>query len=60
MKGLDLIKRHGEDILTGLNLLWIIGASINMTLFYINIFQGDYLYAALSVLCALVFALNIR
>ena len=43
-----------------LNVLWIIGASINMTLFYINIYQGDYLYATLAALCALVFALNIR
>ena len=43
-----------------LNILWIIGATINMTLFYINIYQGDYLYATLSVLCALVFALNIK
>lgn len=43
-----------------LNIIWIIGATINMTLFYINIYQGDYLYATLSVLCALVFALNIK
>ena len=43
-----------------LNIVWIIGATINMTLFYINIYQGDYLYATLSVLCALVFALNIK
>jgi len=43
-----------------LNIIWIIGTSINLTMFYINIMQGDYLYAALSILCALVFALNIR
>jgi hypothetical protein len=43
-----------------LNVLWIIGASINMALFYINIYEADYLYATLSFLCALVFALNIK
>jgi hypothetical protein len=43
-----------------LNILWIIGAAVNMTLFYINIYEGDYLYATLSVMCALVFALNIK
>jgi hypothetical protein len=43
-----------------LNILWIVGASINMTLFYINIYQGNILYATLSFLCALVFALNIK
>jgi len=43
-----------------LNIIWIIGTAINLTLFYINIYQGDYLYATLSALCALVFALNIR
>ena len=43
-----------------LNLVWIIGAAINMTLFYIKIYQGNYLYATLAALCALVFALNIR
>jgi len=43
-----------------LNIIWIIGTAINLTSFYINIYQGDYLYATLSALCALVFALNIR
>jgi len=43
-----------------LNGVWIIGISINLTLFYINIYQGDYLYATLSLLCAIVFALNIK
>jgi hypothetical protein len=43
-----------------LNGLWILGSAVNMTLFYINIYQGDYLYATLSFLCALVFALNIK
>lgn len=43
-----------------LNGVWIIGISINLTLFYINIYQGDYLYATLSLLCAIVFALNLK
>jgi hypothetical protein len=43
-----------------LNIFWIIGAAINMTLFYINVYEGDYLYATLTLLCALVFALNIK
>jgi len=43
-----------------LNTIWVIGTTINLTMFYINIMQGDYLYATLSALCALVFALNIR
>ena len=43
-----------------LNGVWIIGISINLTLFYINIYQGDYLYATLSLLCAIVFAINIK
>ena len=43
-----------------LNILWIIGAAVNMTLFYINIYEGDYLYATLSFLCAFVFCLNIK
>ena len=43
-----------------MNLLWIIGASINLAMFYINIYQGDYLYATLAFLCAIVFSLNVR
>jgi hypothetical protein len=43
-----------------LNILWILGAATNMALFYINIYEGDYLYATLSFLCAIVFVLNIR
>ena len=43
-----------------LNGVWIIGASINLTLFYINIVEGDYLYATLSLLCAVVFILNLK
>jgi len=43
-----------------LNILWIIGAAINMTLFYINLYQGDYLYATLAFFCALVFSFNIK
>ena len=43
-----------------LNILWIVGASINLTMFYINIMQGDYLYAILSALCAIIFTMNIK
>jgi hypothetical protein len=46
--------------MNNLNVLWIIGAAVNMTLFYINVYEGDYLYATLSLLCALVFSLNIK
>jgi len=43
-----------------MNILWMLGTAINLTLFYVNIYHGDYLYATLACMCALVFFLNIK